>query len=422
MFRIFCIIALVSIGLLCQSEELTTEQLITGVNQARSQISSGEMRIIITFDYEAKKSPEEIQALRQEERQRILKEYAMPHQEAIRKEELKGIPFYTKWYEKRRVVEESNVAFQIFDRDSEFYPKILQYKMTQVDRLKVNLFSEEAKYTTTGDYHVITYDGKTQAYEALDEFPYHSVAFANRSKHRGFLYFELYGHSSYRVPSDAMFVGQETIAGVDCYVLEFQPEEGAHVPSFKPTVKIWVDVRKEFCILKEEHYNDDRWTMIYEDFRKYGDIWFPTVSRHIHRWPGGKLDRINTFVVKEAQFNIDFPADFFQVNPKFYVDQGLKLRPDSEGLERAPDKSPTEDKPPNNPSLLLLTCGPNSLLRICELLKVNTNFDELAQLSRFHPDRGTNMLGLRDAAKYKGLNPKGIQTTLKLLKKGKVPR
>ncbi len=315
MFRIFFTIALFSLGPLCQSEGLTTKQLINGVNQARSRIRSGEMRIIITFDYEAKKSPEEIRALRQKERQRILKEYAMPHQEEIRKEELKAIPFDTNWYEKRRVVEESNVAFQIFDRDSEFYPKIFQYKMTQVDRLKVNLFSEEAKYTTAGDYHVITYDGKTQAYEALDEFPYYSVAFANFSKYRSFLYFELYGRSSHRVPSDAMLVGRETIAGVDCYVLEFQPEEGAGVPSVKRTVKIWVDVRKEFCILKEEHYDDDKWTMIYENFRKYGNIWFPMVSKHIHRWPGGKLDRINTFVVKEAQFNIDFPVDFFQVNP-----------------------------------------------------------------------------------------------------------
>ncbi len=346
MFRILCTLVFFSIGQLCQSEELTTKQLIAGVNQARNQIRSGEMRIIITFDYEAKKSPEEIQALIQQERQRILRDYSMPHQKEIREEELEGVPFDAKWYDKRQVVEESNVAFQIFDPDSVHYPKTFQYKMNQIDRLEVDLFSEAAKYTTAGDYHVITYDGKTQAYEALDEFPAHSVAFANRSKYRSFLYFELYGRSSHQVPSDATLVGRETIAEVDCYVLEFRTEEGARVLSSKPTVKIWVDARKGFCILKEEHY-DDRWTMIYEDFRKYGDIWFPTVSRHIHRWPGGKLDRINTYVVKEAQFNLDFPPDFFQVNPKFYLNQGLQLRPDSEGLERAPDKSPTEDNPPN---------------------------------------------------------------------------
>lgn len=423
MFRIFCIIGFVLIDQLCQSEEFTTKHLIAGVNQARNEIQSGEMRIIITFDYEAKKAPEEIQAMREAERQRILKEYSMPHQKEIREEELEEVPFSTWWYEKRQEVEESNIAFQIFDRDPVRYPKTFQYKMNQIDRLKVDLFSETAKYTTAGDYHIITYDGKTQAYEALDEFPYHSVAFANRSKHRSFLYFELYGRSSYRVPSDATLVGQEMIAGIDCYVLKFQSEleEGGRVLSSGPTVKIWVDVKKEFCILKEEHYDGDKWTMIYEDFRKYGEVWFPTVSTHIHRWPGGKLDRTNTYICKEAQFNLDFPPGFFQVNLKSYLNQGLAPRPDSERLGSAPDPSSTKDKAPNNPDPLLLTCGPNSLLRICELLKVNTNFDELAQLSHFHPDRGTTMLGLRDAARYKGLNPKGIQANLRLLKKGKVP-
>ena len=53
-------------------------------------------------------------------------------------------------------------------------------------------------------------------------------------------------------------------------------------------------------------------------------------------------------------------------------------------------------------------------------MKVSADFDELAQLSRFHPDRGTTMLGLRDAAKYKELNPKGIQANIEWLKKGKV--
>ncbi len=52
---------------------------------------------------------------------------------------------------------------------------------------------------------------------------------------------------------------------------------------------------------------------------------------------------------------------------------------------------------------LFLTCGPNSLLRICELLKIDTDFNELAQLSRFNPDEGTILLELRDAPKYKGL-------------------
>ena len=413
MFRIFCTIAFFSICPLCQSEELTTKQLIDGVNQARQQIRSGEMRIIITFDYEGKKSPEEIQTWIQERRAEILREYST--QREIREEELEDLRFEAKWYDKRREVEESNVAFHIFDPDAVYYPKTFQYKMNQIDRLEVNLFSEEAKYTTAGAFRVITYDGKTQAYEALNEFPAHSVDFANSSKYRSFLYFEFYGRSTYRVPSNATLVGKETIAGLDCYVLEFRPEEG-------PLVKIWVDAKKAFCILKQESYDEKSlsaaWTMIYEDFRKYGEIWFPMVSKWIHRWPGGKLDRTNTFVVKEAQFNLNFPPDFFQVNP--YQNQGLKRRPYLPGLGRVPDKSSTKGNSGSDQELLL-ACGPNGLLRVCELLKVNTNFNEIAQLSRFHPEQGTTLLGLRDAAKYKGLNPKGIKAHLKSLKKNKIP-
>ena len=80
MFRIFCTLALFSIAPFCRSGELTTKQLIAGVNQARNQIKTGEMRLLITFDYEAKKSPEEIQVWIQEQREEILREYPSPHQ------------------------------------------------------------------------------------------------------------------------------------------------------------------------------------------------------------------------------------------------------------------------------------------------------------------------------------------------------
>ena len=70
---------------------------------------------------------------------------------------------------------------------------------------------------------------------------------------------------------------------------------------------------------------------------------------------------------------------------------------------------------------LLLLCGPQSLLRICEILNITTNLNELKKLTQFTPTRGTTMLGLKDAATYKGLAPIGVKATLKLLKKEKVP-
>ena len=88
------------------------------------------------------------------------------------------------------------------------------------------MFSEEAEDVDADAYHVITYDGKTQVYEALDDFPDDSVRFANRSLYRSFLYFHLYGRSAHRVPSNAKLAGRETVAGVNCYALEFRTPEG----------------------------------------------------------------------------------------------------------------------------------------------------------------------------------------------------
>ena len=424
MFRILCTAAFFAIAQFCQSEELTTNQLIAGVNQARNQIESGEMRLLITFDYEAKKSPEELQTWIQARQEEILREYPNPDEEEIREEELKDVLFEAKWYAKRQEREESNVAFKIFDSDSLHYPKLFQYKMNQIDRLELDLLSDEAEFSPPASFRVITYDGKTQSYEPLDEFPAHSVFFANRSKYRSFLYFHLYGRSAHRVPSNAKLVGRETVTGVDCYVLEFRTPEGD--PARPPwLVKIWVDPEKAFRVLKAESLSlsgdkqpPDTWTTIHEEFRQYGDIWFPTVSRVIHRWPGGKLNRVNTFIVKEAQFNLEFPTDFFKVDRKSHLNQSRRREIETQDLEGLLNKVPT---PPSEEDQLLLSCGPNSLLRICQLLGVETDFNELAQLSRFNPDEGTTLLGLRDAAKYKGLNPKGIRGSLKLLKRNKLP-
>ena len=134
MFRILCTAAFFAIAPFCQSEELTTNQLIAGVNQARNQIESGEMRLLITFDYEAKKSPEELQTWIQARQEEILREYPSPEEEEIREEEFKDLLFEAKWYGKRRERERINVAFKIFDADSLHYPKLFQYKMNQICR------------------------------------------------------------------------------------------------------------------------------------------------------------------------------------------------------------------------------------------------------------------------------------------------
>ena len=420
MIRRFCIVVYFMISQFCFSEELTREQLIQGTNMSRELIASGEMRVIVTRHHPAQKSPEEIQAWMEAEKEKILKEYSGTNQEDERQQELDSLDFDAMWYEERQEIEEIEVAFRILDRQSVSYPKTYQYKMTMIDRREdIPPYSNELGY-----FQILAYDGQTQVHEELDGFPAPSVAFFKKDYYAGFIHFQVYGRSYLRVPSDAKLVGRETVAEADCYVLEFNRK------------KIWVDAQKQFCIRKREGTDERRqppviWESVYEDFQQYGDIWFPAVSRWTAK-RAGKVKQVNMMVVKEAQFNLDFPPNFFQVDPKSYLERGLIPRIDS-GISLGslggtllkqpsiPNEPATPDKSQTELDTLLLTCGPNSLLRICELLKVNTNFDELAQLSRFDPNQGTTMLGLRDAAKYKGLNPKGIQANLKSLQKNRVP-
>lgn len=429
----FCILfySTFSISSLCFSKDLTSDEVIHGVNLNRSRITSGEVRAIVTVDYSAEKSPEEIQAWIQAEREQILKDYSSDSKAELERQ-LRMLSFRAEHFSGYQTIEESNFAFQIFDQDAASLPEVYQYKMTRADVAENDLYSERAQFFSAGSLEILTYDGQTQALEIMDALgPRHSFGLFDSDENVGFLHFESYGCPVRRVPVNARLIGKETIAGTDCYVLEFQGSEENVDTGIFNFVRIWVDVEKNFCIRKEEFRKDRQspvsWETTYENFQKLGDIWFPMVIREIPNKPDGTPLQITTVLVKEAEFNVDFPENFFQINRRFYFRQPrLRLLPFSSeiispGFGRSEKSESPRNGPSTEPDILLLTCGPNSLLRICELLKVNTNFDELAQLSRFDPDRGTTMRGLRDAAKYKGLNPKGIRANLKLLKKNKVP-
>ena len=99
---------------------------------------------------------------------------------------------------------------------------------------------------------------------------------------------------------------------------------------------MWVNPQKQFCIHREyieqtfEHSQQSAiWETVYEDFRKYGEIWYPLTIRETHQ-TDGKIVYINTITVKDAQFNLDFPVNFFQVDPKSYLERGLAPTRDSE--------------------------------------------------------------------------------------------
>ena len=424
MRRCLYIIMSLLVGQICSAEQLTVERLVAGANQARNSIKSGEMRIEVTIDNPSQKSQKEIQAWLAAEKNRILEHYSGPQRSELRQELIDSLPFQAKlFFGPYKEVEESNIAFQVFDEDPVFYPEVLQYKITQIDRRPIDMYSEEAKHLSGGYYKIIAYDGRTQVYEAISEFPMESVSYAEGEKYGGFLNFQLHGRSLNQIPSNAKVVGREIIEEADCYVLEFQ----AKVYGSDVAIKVWVDPQKQFCVRREERRNSGqtpvKWQLEYQRFKKHGEVWFPSMSQWILSIDG-KVDMTKTMDYKEVQFNLDFPPNFFVVNAQSHLSQGLRLRPDSQvpigDSGKLKDESPEPDLLENKKALLL-SCGPNSLLHICKLLKVDTSFDELASLSGFDTDVGTTMLGLLQAAEFKNLNPKGIKSDIAQLEKVPMP-
>lgn len=411
-FWIVSIITFLWISRLCLSQELLYESLIAGVNQSRTTIETGEMRVLVTLYQPDRKSPKEIQAWIKEEKEKALKEN---HDDETIQQLFKEIPVEAEWFfGAHEDVEQSNVAFRIFDRSST-HLKGYQFKMNQMDRRAMNLYSDRARYLDGGYHRMLTYDAQIEVYEEI--YPTMGVAFDNHDTWLGFLNFHFFGRSRYQVPLDAKLVKKEMIGDADCYVLEFQPEEETGVN----LVRIWVDPQRHFSIRREERYGDEyTWEMVYQDFQTYSAVWFPKVSRLIGKTQG-KIESSWTIVVNEARFNVDFPPNFFKVDPDAYLNQDLELLPGSKavlGLKRTLYQ-PNLDNPQVEQDLL--RCGPNSLLRVCEILKVDANFDEICKLSDFNPNVGTTMLGLHQAARDKNLNPKGIKASVKALRTVSMP-
>lgn len=411
-FRIVSIITFLCISRLCVSQELPFESLVIGVNQARTTIETGEMSVLVTLYHPARKSPEEIRASIEKNKEEALREN---HDEETIRELFKEIPVEEEWFfGEHEDVEKSNVAFRIFDHDST-HLEGYQFKMNQIDRREINLYSDRAKYLDGGYHRMLTYDAQVQVYEEIA--PTIGIAFDNHDAWLGFLHFHFLGRSRYRMPPDAKLMKKEVIGEADCYVLEFQPE-GKTAANL---VRIWVDPQKHFCIRREERYKDGyTWEMVYQDFQMHGDIWFPKVSRLTGKTQG-KVESSWTIVVNEAHFNLDFPPNFFKVDPDTYLNQNLELLPGSKAVT---DLKRTLYQPsPDIPQIEsdLLRCGPNSLLRVCEILKVDANFDEICRLSDFNPNVGTTMLGLHQAARDKNLNPKGIKASMKTLRTVSMP-
>ena len=399
----------------CYAAELPVDTLIRGVNQARLTIQSGEVHTQKTTEYAARKTDAEIAAWIEMERERELKNIGQSVRLNQNESDYlnKKLRSRAKRFGKHTKHEHTTTLFSLLEQNSTSRPRLYQYKLTNVDTPGYPIDKMSDRFLPSDTLNLIVYDMETQVRESIGDIIFYNshAYFYNSDSYIGYLYYSVWGRSHFHVPSDAKLLGKETIDNVECYGLAF-------IAPDTRKVHIWIDPTKDFSVKRIDYYRPTDETkfpytrMVYKNFKKYEDIWFPIIAEDTVYRKDGKMVSHTTTEVIAIELNVDFPKDFFQIKKEFYKPLAMEQFTDQ-------DISHTSSATGSDANLLL--CGPQSLSRICELLTVDTNLNELKKLSRFTPERGTTMLGLKEAATYKGLAPAGVKATVELLKRKKVP-
>ncbi len=106
------------------------------------------------------------------------------------------------------------------------------------------------------------------------------------------------------------FVGEATIAGRTCWIIEMTPKPDAAVVWGK--VKVWVD-QKDFLQLKVENYDEDGYlvnSMIASDIKMMGGRLIPT---RMEMLPADEPGNKTVMIYKSIQFNVAIDDATFSV-------------------------------------------------------------------------------------------------------------
>lgn len=416
---IFIILIIFSFSSVCFAADISIEELIRGTNQARMTIQSGEIQTETVEEIPATKTEEEIVETIKMDAEAELKTFVL-HDDVDAKTFKRDylIPNLTYNHKRLGGYKETRLAttlFQIMDTDTDGYHKRFKYKLAIESNPRLTLDSDTAQNHHAGLIYLLGFDMHTQVKFDIGNIVTYflntprAVTLSKSDAYVGYGHYSIWGRSHFRVPTGVIHVGKESIDGMECHVLEFTNIN-------KQKTKILVDDSIDFCIRKIEIFRSGETEQvtfrgIYKDYRKFNDVWFPVITEETRYKKDGTMRSYEITKVKSAVFNVEFPKDFFRVDNKLYSPPGVGALP---GFGKSPTASSFEEQ------TLLLLCGPQSLLHLCELLKVKSNIQELKKLSGFDPIRGTTMKGLKEAATYKGLSPLGVKSSIELLKRKKV--
>ena len=328
MYRIVftIIIMLCCLNPLCYAADISIEELIRGVNQARMTIQSGEIQTETVEEIPGTKTEEEIAATIKTDVEAELKTF-VPHDgvdtETFKKDYL--IP-NLKYNHKRlggyKEERHATTLFQIMDTDTDGYPKRFKYKLTIESSPGLSIDSEPAQNHHAGLIYFLGFDMHTQVKFDIGNIvtyssnPPRAVTLSKFSAYIGYGHYSIWGRSHYRVPAGAKYIGKESIDGSECHVLEFPNVR-------KQKTKIWVDDSIDFCIRKIEFFRTGEteqttFRAVYKDYRKFNDVWFPVITEETRYKKDGTMSSREVIKVTSALFNVDFPTDFFKIDRDYF--------------------------------------------------------------------------------------------------------
>jgi len=324
-FASVIIIMLLSIKTLCQAADISKEELIRGINKHRIKILSGEVYSKTTNFRPASKTEEEITEWMKAEKKKKISEYTpLPPDLDVDVKQYETehlIPYLNSWanrYREHTETELTTTIFRVLNPDDEMVPRQNQYKVTVVNNPGHPIDRMSELYIPSDSIYLLAFDTHTQVKQRIGNIVFSSdstssISFYDSNYHYGYRQFAMFGRSPYRVSSDAKDIGEEKIDGVDCRIITYTSPKGLKV-------RMWVDPEKDFAVHQYELLHPTRGYIrnVYKAFKKYGNLWFPEIYIGTSYSQDGSLRNQYTVEVIDAEFNVSFPEDFFEIDKDFY--------------------------------------------------------------------------------------------------------
>ncbi len=308
------------------AEDISIEELIRGINKHRIKILSGEVYSKTTTLYPAEKTEDEITEWMKAEKKKGYLEYKSRESDQDVDEE----QYETEWlipylnsranhYREHTDTELTTTIFRIFNPDDETVPRQNQYKLTLVDTPGHPMDRMSELFTPSDNIYLLAFDTRTQVKQNIGNIVHSwsargSVSFYDSDYHGGYRKFALFGRSPDRVPSDAKEIGEEKIEGVDCRIITYDSTRGQ--------VRLRIDPKKDFAVRQYELLHPKTknvsWRSVYKAYKKYGKVWYPEIYIGTSYFQDGSLRNRYTVEVIDADFNVSFPEEFFDIDRDFY--------------------------------------------------------------------------------------------------------